>query len=136
MYLSMLDILFSKVLFYILYWYLNRNNFKFYCCNLIIVNSYNHNIFTVVDFTKQSTLRKKCYWIKNIFFQKHVYHGFKSICYRIGNIFIGLVGYFYELIVYMLLEKNAFDSIAFFSQCSNIFKKIQVFFINNNRSFP
>ena len=28
-----------------------------------------------------------------------------------------LVVYFYELIVYMLLEKNAFDSIAFFSQC-------------------
>ena len=29
-----------------------------------------------------------------------------------------LVVYFYELIVYMLLEKNAFDSIAFFSQCN------------------
>ena len=34
------------------------------------------------------TLRKKCYWIKRIFFQKHVYHGFESICYRISNIFI------------------------------------------------
>ena len=51
--------------------------------------------------------------------QKHVYHGFKSICYRISNIFIGLVVYFYELIVYILLERNAFDSIAFFSQCNN-----------------
>ena len=29
------------------------------------------------------------------------------------------VVYFYELIVYMLLERNAFDSIAFFSQCSS-----------------
>ena len=29
-----------------------------------------------------------------------------------------LVVYFYEFIVYMLLERNAFDSIAFFSQCS------------------
>ena len=29
-----------------------------------------------------------------------------------------LVVYFYELIVNMLLERNAFDSIAFFSQCS------------------
>ena len=28
-----------------------------------------------------------------------------------------LVVYFYELIVYTLLERNAFDSIAFFSQC-------------------
>ena len=29
-----------------------------------------------------------------------------------------LVVYFYELIVYMLLERNAFDSIAFFPQCT------------------
>ena len=36
-----------------------------------------------------TTLRKKCYWIKRISFQKNVYHGFKSICYRISNIFIG-----------------------------------------------
>ena len=28
-----------------------------------------------------------------------------------------LVVYFYEFIVYMLFERNAFDSIAFFSQC-------------------
>ena len=28
-----------------------------------------------------------------------------------------LVIYFYELIVYILLDRNAFDSIAFFSQC-------------------
>ena len=28
-----------------------------------------------------------------------------------------LVVYFYELIVHMLLERNAFDSMAFFSQC-------------------
>ena len=31
-----------------------------------------------------------------------------------------LVVYFYELIVYMLLERNAFDLIAFFSHCSYI----------------
>ena len=29
-----------------------------------------------------------------------------------------LVVYFYELIVNMLLGRNAFDSIAFFSQCT------------------
>ena len=29
-----------------------------------------------------------------------------------------LVVYFYELIVYMLLKRNAFDSIAYFSQCT------------------
>ena len=31
-----------------------------------------------------------------------------------------LVVYFYELIVYMLLERNPFDSIAFFSQCTGL----------------
>ena len=30
-----------------------------------------------------------------------------------------LVVYFYELIIYMLLERNASDSIVFFSQCKN-----------------
>ena len=34
-----------------------------------------------------------------------------------------LVVYFYELIVYMLLERNAFDSIAFLSQCKLFFFK-------------
>ena len=29
-----------------------------------------------------------------------------------------LVVYFYGLIVYMILERNAIDSIAFFSQCA------------------
>ena len=29
-----------------------------------------------------------------------------------------LVVYFYELIVYMILERNAFDSITFFSHCT------------------
>ena len=29
-----------------------------------------------------------------------------------------LVAYVYESIVYMLLERNSFDSIAFFSQCN------------------
>ena len=33
-----------------------------------------------------------------------------------------LVVYFYELIVHMLLERNAFDSIAFFSQCIKKFE--------------
>ena len=58
--------------------------------------------------------------------QKHLsfiisYIYIASICYRISNIFIGLVVYFYELIVYMLLERNAFDSIAFSSHCKVYF---------------
>ena len=42
-----------------------------------------------VNYLFIGTLRKKCYWIESISFKKHVYHGFKSICYRISNIFIG-----------------------------------------------
>ena len=63
------------------------------------------------------TLRKKCYWIKSISFQKHVYHGFKSISYRFSNIctyLLVLVVYFYELIANW--EKNAIDSKAFLSK--------------------
>ena len=41
-----------------------------------------------------------------------------------------LVVYFYELIVYMLLERNAFDSIAFCSQCIQVYILIQ----KSNRS--
>ena len=45
-------------------------------------------IFTMRSITSDA-LRKKCYWIKSISFKKHVYRGFKSICYRISNIFTG-----------------------------------------------
>ena len=38
-----------------------------------------------------------------------------------------LVVYFYEFIVYMLLERNTFDSIAFFSQCryTGVLQKVE-----------
>ena len=36
---------------------------------------------------------------------------------QVATYLLVLVVYFYELIVYMLLERNAFDSIAFCSQC-------------------
>ena len=45
-----------------------------------------------------------------------------------------LVVYFYELIVYMLLEKNAFDSISFFSQC-RVIQKIQLLFSKFMKQF-
>ena len=38
-----------------------------------------------------------------------------------------LVVYFYEFIVYMLSERNAFDSIALFSQC-DLFEKCFTFY--------
>ena len=46
--------------------------------------------------------------------------------------------YFYEFIVYMLLERNAFDSIAFFSQCRDYSISFfgKMIFINILRKFP
>ena len=52
---------------------------------LVLEKMLNTKVFRI----KKTALRKKCYWIKSISFQKHVYHGFKSICLRISNIFIG-----------------------------------------------
>ena len=66
-----------------------------------------------------NTLRKKCYWINRISFQKYVDHRFKSICYRICNIFIGSCSIFL-----WIQSIHAFDSIAFFSQCTIIKKEI------------
>ena len=40
-----------------------------------------------------------------------------------------LVVYFYELIVYMLLERNAFHSIAYFSQCTFNFTEQRFYFL-------
>ena len=83
--------------------------------------------------TVKTALRKKCYWIKSISFQKHVYHGFKSICYRISNIFIGLVVYFYELIysIHAFGKKCFwFNSIFFLVYISRSF----VYFGRYNRS--
>ena len=64
------------------------------------------------------TLRKKCYWINSISFQKHVYHGFKSICYRINNIFIGSCSIFLWIHSIRAFGKKCFwfNSI-FFSVC-------------------
>ena len=44
-----------------------------------------------------------------------------------------LTVYFYELMVCMLLERNAFDSIAFFSQCSECTRSIQSLFSPGSR---
>ena len=55
--------------------------------------------------------------------QKHFIPNFKYIvdsnqyAMELVTYLLVLVVYFYELIVYMLLERNAIDSIAFFSQC-------------------
>ena len=44
-----------------------------------------------------------------------------------------LAVYFYELMVCMLFERNAFDSISFFSQCSECTRSIQSLFSSGSR---
>ena len=80
--------------------------------------------------TPLGTLRKKCYWIKSISFQKHVYDGFKSICYRISNIFIGSCSIFL-----WINGIHAFDSIAFFSQCKFCLYVLTYLCLNNQKCF-
>ena len=63
------------------------------------------------------TLRKKCYWIKSISNQKHVYHGFKSICYRISNIFIGSCSIFLWINSIHAFGNKCFWFNSIFSQC-------------------
>ena len=65
-------------------------------------------IEATLGFSSTSTLRKKCYWINSISFQKHVYHGFKSICYRISNIFIGSCSIFLWIHSIHAFEKKCF----------------------------
>ena len=84
------------------------------------------SILNTLRFHVRTYTEKKMLLNQKHSFQKHVYHGFKSIRYRISNIFIGSCS-FYELIIYMLLERNAIYSIAFFSQCNKVilFKKCE-----------
>ena len=56
---------------------------------------------------------KKCYWIKSMYITDSNQYAIELVTYLLV-----LVVYFYEFIVYMLLQRNAFDSIAFFSQCT------------------
>ena len=65
---------------------------------------------------KTFTLRKKCYWIKSISFQKHVYHGLKSICYRISKIFVGSCSIFlWNNIIHAYGKKFFWFNSIFFS---------------------
>ena len=57
-------------------------------------------------------------FILEIFFSKSMYiMDSNQYAIELVTYLLVLVVYFYELIVYMLLERNAFDSIPFFSQC-------------------
>ena len=65
-----------------------------------------------------------CHWEKSAieskgFLSKSMYiMDWNQYAIELVTYLLVLVVYFYELIVCMLLERNAFDSIAFFSQCA------------------
>ena len=61
---------------------------------------------------------KKCYWINSISFQSMYITDSNQYAIELVLYLLVLAVYFYEFIVYMLLERNTFDSIAFFSQCT------------------
>ena len=69
----------------------------------------------LIKFLVAFTLRKKCYWIKSMYIMDLNQNAIELVTYLLV-----LVVYFYELIVCMLLERNTFDSIALFSQCTKI----------------
>ena len=66
-------------------------------------------------------MKKFIHWEKNAiesieFLSKSVYITDSNQCaIELVTYLLVLVVYFYQFIVYMLLERNAFDSIAFFS---------------------
>ena len=69
-------------------------------------------------------IRHSIHWEKNAieskaFFSKSMYiMDSNQYAIELVTYLLVLVVYFYELIVYILLERNAFDSIAFFPQCT------------------
>ena len=74
-----------------------------------------------------NTLIKKFYWINRISFQKHVYHGFKSICRRISNIFIGSCSIFLWIHSIHAFGKKCFwfNSIFFLVYYSKIYQSVK-----------
>ena len=66
---------------------------------------------------KRCTLRKNAIESKEFFSKSMYIMDSNQYAIELVTYLLVLVVYFYESIVYMLLERNAFDSIAFFSQC-------------------
>ena len=64
-------------------------------------------------YTKKNAIESKAFLSKSVYIMDSNQYAIELITYLLV-----LVVYFYELIVYMLLKRNAFDSIAFFSQCN------------------
>ena len=65
----------------------------------------------------EKKIESKAFFSKSMYIMDSNQYAIELVTYLLV-----LVVYFYELIVYMLLERNAFDSIAFFSQCKEIYR--------------
>ena len=67
-------------------------------------------VFCFLHWEKQA-IESKAFLSKSMYIMDSNQYAIELVTYLLV-----LVLYFYELIVYMLLERNAFDSIVFFSQ--------------------
>ena len=65
---------------------------------------------------EKNAIESKAFLYKSMYIMDSNQYAMELVTYLLV-----LVVYFYGLIVYMLLERNAFDSIAFFSQCTRVF---------------
>ena len=63
-------------------------------------------------YTEKNAIESKAFLSKSMYIMDSNQYAIKLVTYLLV-----LVVYFYELIVYMLLERNAIDSIPFFSEC-------------------
>ena len=87
--------------------HMEKINYPYFLYNLLLLN---------VEF-KSRTLRNnviesKAFLSKSMYIMSSNQYAIELVTYLLV-----LVVHFYELIVYMLLERNAFDSTAFFSHC-------------------
>ena len=93
---------------------------------VLLKPTYRNRNFNIIYFVKKhlfiyTCTEKKCYWIKGISFQKHVYHGFKSICYIISNIFIGSCSIFLWINSIHAFGKKCFWFNSIFLSVPNLF---------------
>ena len=108
-----------------IFWSANSFVMKLQCVWFWIWNPYTYaNIGLIYIVWKHICLRiarglytmiKKCNWINNISAKStYVYHGYKSICYRNSNIFIGSCSIFLWINSIHAFSKNDMDSKALF----------------------
>ena len=98
----------------------SHEKFSFFWLGLIFENGYLYT-YTIYIWGLLSYIEKKMLLNQKHFFPKaYVYYEFIKIYYKINRYVTNSIAYWFESVIYMLLERNAIDSIAFFSQCMNL----------------